>query len=173
MNNVQRTETNLILVFNLDEPRYALYLSAVERVVRAVEITLLPKALDFVLGVINVQGQIIPVVDIRRRLHMPAREMDLDDQFILARTSRRRVALVADSVAGVRKLTDRELVSSEQVLPGAEYIHGLAKLEGDLVLICDLDQFLPFDVEQKLEAALAGDLSKTVRRKRRKTGDTA
>lgn len=155
MNNRQPTDSKQILVFTLDEPRYALNLSAAERVVHAVEITVLPKAPEFVLGVINVQGQVIPVVDIRQRLHLPTRELGLDDQFILARTSRRLVALVADSVEGIHELAERELVTAEQVMPGAEYIHGLAKLKDDLVLICDLDQFLSFDGERVLDAALA------------------
>jgi purine-binding chemotaxis protein CheW len=154
MSNPQLTDSKQILVFALDEPSYALYLSAVERVVRSVEITHLPKAPRYVLGVINVQGQIIPVVDIRQRLHLPARDLAPDDQFILAHTSRRRVALVVDSVAGTRQLADRELVDAEHVLPGAEYIHGVAKLEDGLVLICDLDQFLSFEEERVLDATL-------------------
>ena len=172
MSNLQQTDSNQILVFTLDEPRYALYLSAVERVVRAVEITQLPKAPQFVLGVINVQGQIIPVVDIRQRLHLPARDLNPDNQFIIAHTSRRRVALVVDSVAGTRQLADRELVNAEQVMPGAEYIHGVAKLEDRLVIICDLDQFLSFDEERVLDATLAGDMAKTRRKTRRKTQET-
>ena len=144
------TKHSQIVVFTLDEPRYALNLAAVERVVRAVEVTLLPQVPEIVLGVVNVQGEIAPVVDIRKRLHLPAREMHLDDRLILARTSRRLVALLVDAVVGCRELTDREMVPADQILPGTEYIHGLAMLEDNLVLICDLDQFLAFDVEQIL-----------------------
>lgn len=153
MSDLRRTEQNQILVFTLDEPRYALNLAAVERVVRAVEITPLPKAPEIVLGVINVQGQIVPVVDVRKRLHLPAREMHLDDQFIIARTSRRLVALVVDSVVGIRALADQEMVSAQQALPCAEYIHGVAKLADNLVLICDLDQFLSLLEERMLAEA--------------------
>jgi purine-binding chemotaxis protein CheW len=157
MSDLQSTDQKQIVVFTLDEPRYALFLSAVERVIRAVEITHLPKAPEIVLGVINLQGQVIPVVDIRQCIHLPAREMNIDDRFIIARTSRRLVALVVNAVDGVRGLAEREMATAEQVLPGAEYIHGVAKLEGNLVLICDLDQFLSFDEEQALNTALAGD----------------
>jgi len=93
-----------IVLFSLDEPRYALYLSAVERVVRAVEITPLPKAPNIVLGIINFQGKIIPVIDIRQRFHLRRREINLEDQFIIARTSKRLVVLVVDSVTGVYEL---------------------------------------------------------------------
>jgi len=72
-----------IIIFSLDEPRYALPLSLVERVVRIVEITPLPKAPDIVMGVINMHGQILPVINVRRRFNLPEREIRLEDQLIM------------------------------------------------------------------------------------------
>ena len=147
---------NQIVVFTLDEPRCALYLSEVERVVRAVEITPLPKAPEIVLGVINAQGRIIPVIDVRKRFRLPPHELRLDDQFIITRTPRRSVALAVDSVVGVREVADWEMVEAGQSLPFAEYIQGVAKIEDNIVLIYDLDQFLSLDEERLLDAALSG-----------------
>jgi len=141
----------------MGEPRYALNLSAVERVVQAVEIMPLPKAPPLVLGVINVQGQVIPVVDIRQCFGLPPREITLNDQFILARTHKRRVALLADSVSGIHELKDRELVAVDEVLPGAEFIQGVVKLNDTLILICDLNQILSFEVDETLAANPLGD----------------
>lgn len=56
-----------LVIFALDEQRYALYLSAVDRVIPALEIVRLPQAPDIVVGLINLQGRIIPVVDVRKR----------------------------------------------------------------------------------------------------------
>jgi purine-binding chemotaxis protein CheW len=64
-----------LVVFALDEQRYALRLTAVERIVRAVEVTPLPKAPQIVLGVIDAQGRIIPVVDVRQRFRLTEREV--------------------------------------------------------------------------------------------------
>ena len=156
MSAFEQTVPNHIVLFTLDEPRYALPLSAVERVVRAVEITPLPKAPEIVLGAIDAQGRVIPVVDVRKRFRLPAREMNVDDRFIIARTSRRLVSLAVDSVAGIRTLADGEVVSAEQALPFAEYLHGVAKMEDGIVLIYDLEQFLLLDEERVLDAALSG-----------------
>ena len=65
--------SNHIVVFTLDEQRYALHLLAVERVVRAVEVTALPEAPEIVLGVVNVKGRIVPVINVRRRFRLPER----------------------------------------------------------------------------------------------------
>jgi len=156
MTNLKQTGQNQIVLFTLDEPRYALYLSAVERVVRAVEITPLPEAPGIVLGVINWKGKIIPVMDIRKRFNLPAREMGLDDRLIIARAAERQVALAADSVDGIRELTDQEMVSAGQSIPFTQHLKGVAKVDGDLVLIYDLDRFLSLDEEQNLDAALSG-----------------
>src|ERR671919_2991748 len=87
-----------LVVFTLDEQRYAVPLSAVERIVRLVEITPVPHTPEIVLGVINVQGRILPVVNIRGRLGLPARELHPSDHLLFARTSKRTVALAVDAV---------------------------------------------------------------------------
>ncbi len=143
-----------LVVFALDGQRYALKLAAVERVLRAAEITPLPKLPDIVLGVLNVAGEILPVLDIRRRFHLPSRETDPADHLILARTARRRVALVVDRVSGVVERPEAEVIPAEDVLPGLEYVSGAAKLADGLVLIHDLDTFLSLEEEARLSEAL-------------------
>ncbi len=168
LNLPKKANQQQILIFALDEPRYALYLSAVERVIRAVETTPLPNAPQFVLGVINMQGQVIPVVDIRPCFGMPKRVVTQNDRFILTHTSRRVVALVADSVSEIHELADQDLADADKVIPGAMYIHGLVKVEGDLILLCDIDQFLTFDDEKRIVAAIKEIESKATRKTRRK-----
>ena len=143
-----------LVVFALEDQRYALHLSTVERIVRAVEMTPLPKAPEIVIGVINVQGRIIPVFNIRRRFHLPEREIELSDQLIIANTARRTVALVVDTVDGVIGRLSEEVTPADQVLPRIEYVEGIVKLENGLVLIHDLDKFLSIDEGTKLDEAL-------------------
>ena len=146
-----------LMVFRLDAQGYALYLSVVEKVVRAAEITLLPKAPEIVLGVVNWQGRVIPVVNMRARFGLTAREIDLADRFIFARTRKRVVALIADSVDGVIFHSREDIISPERIVPGTEYIDGVAKLEDGLLLIHDLDKFLSLEEENALDRALKSD----------------
>ncbi len=145
-----------IVLFTLDGSFYALDLSTVERIIRAVEITPLPKAPEIVLGVINMQGRILTVLDIRKRFRLPPHEISVDDRFIIALASKRQVALVVDSVTGIRELTENQIVNAGKTLPFAKYLKGVAKLEDGLVLIHDLGQFLSLGEEKKLNAALSG-----------------
>ncbi len=145
-----------LIVWTLDEQRYALPFSVVERAVRAVEITPLPDAPEVVSGIVNVQGRVIPVVNIRRRFHLPQRDTALTDLLVLAQSARRTVAFFADSVIGLVDYPDSSVVLSDVIAPGMGCVAGVAKLADGMILIQDLDRFLSLDEENALDAALIG-----------------
>jgi purine-binding chemotaxis protein CheW len=147
-------QVHQLVVFTLDEQRYAVPLAAVERIVRLVEITPVPHTPEIVLGVINVQGSILPIVDIRRRFRLPARELHLSDHLLIARTSKRSVALVVDAVSEVVTLSGQETVTREKILAHLEYIAGVVKRPDGLILIHDLERFLSLAEEHALHDAL-------------------
>jgi len=149
MNAVKR-----LVIFSLDEQRYALPLSAVTRVVRAVEITSLPNTPEIIRGIINVQGSLIPVADIRKRFGLPAKELEPADHLIIAKTSRRPLALIADAVEDVCEESRQQPVPMAEIAAGGDYIEGVLKLEGGLVLIHDLDKFLSLEEDEELDTAL-------------------
>ena len=147
-------KNQMLVLFRLDEQHYALHLPAVERVVRTVEITPLPKAPEIVLGVINAHGQVIPVVNVRKRFRLPEREVDLDDHIMIARTSKRLLALPVDSVEGVIEYPEEQVVVSEKIVPGMEYVEGVLKLPDGLILIHNLEKFLSLKEEKALDGAM-------------------
>ena len=146
--------TEQLVVFTLDAMRCALRLSCVERIVRVVEITALPHAPEIVLGIINMHGEIIPVIDLRKRFSLPERELDLGSRLMIARTSRRRLALAADAVLGVVQCTTENTTAGDSILPGLEYVQGVVRLEDGLALIHNLETFLSLEEEQILEQAM-------------------
>ena len=148
------SNSNQLVMFTLDDQRYALRLSSVEQIVRMVEITPLPKAPEIVLGVVNIRGRVVPVFHIRKRFRLPERDIELSDHLIVARTKRRTVALVADAVIGVDARAEEELAAVEPIYPGLEYVEGVVKLDDGLVFIHDLDTFLSLDEEKTMERAL-------------------
>lgn len=143
-----------LVAFDLDDQHYALPLSTVARIVRVIEITPLPKAPEVVLGVFRLQGRIVPVFDVRRRFRLPRRDIRLSDHLIVGHTRNRAVALVADSVGGVLERSEKEVTAAQAILPGLEYIEGIAKLEGGLILIHDLNKFLSLEEESALGETL-------------------
>jgi purine-binding chemotaxis protein CheW len=148
------SELAQLVVFRLDERRYALPLAVVERVVRAVAVTPLPKASPIVLGAINVHGRVLPVLNVRKRFLMPEREIGPADWFLLAHTARHTVVLVVDESEGVVERTQAEVVLSTQIVPGLDHFPGVLRLDDGLVLIHDLEKFLSLDEARALDEAM-------------------
>ena len=140
-----------LLEFMIVDQQYALFLDSVDKVVRAVEVTPLPDAPESVLGVVDVQGQVLPVLNIRKRFGIPDKEIDLTDQLIIARAKRRMVVLLVDRVNGVIEHSEREIFDAKKIIPRMKYIEGIVKLEDGMILIHDLDKFLSLDEEKTLE----------------------
>jgi purine-binding chemotaxis protein CheW len=148
------SELAQLVVFRLDERRYALPLAVVERVVRAVDVTPLPKASPIVLGAINVHGRVLPVLNVRKRFLMPEREIGPADWFLLAHTARHTVVLVVDESEGVVERTQAEVVLSTQIVPDLDHFPGVLRLDDGLVLIHDLEKFLSLDEARALDEAM-------------------
>jgi purine-binding chemotaxis protein CheW len=144
-----------LVTFLLDDQHYALRLDAVERVIPAVALTPLPGAPEIVLGLIDVGGDIIPVVDIRGRFLLPRREMGVNDCIIIARTTRQTLGILVDAPDEVIERAETGVDRGDGILMGSEYIEGVLRLEGGLVLIHDLERFLSVEEEKSLDGALA------------------
>ena len=156
-----RADTGL-LVFRVDAGRYALPLDSVERIVRAAAVTPLPLAPHVISGVIDIGGKILPVFDLRDRFRLPPRALMLDDQFIIARTSRRTVVLVVDAALGVIERADAP-VPAREVAPDLAHLRGILSLPDGLVLIQDLERFLSPGESNALESAMRAEEARRAR----------
>jgi purine-binding chemotaxis protein CheW len=149
-------ENARLVVFTLAGRDYALHLEKVEQVLAAVEVTPLPGAPEIVAGIINLRGRIIPVLNIRRRFRLPEKEPELSDHLLVARTTRRTVALQVDHARGVTVHPAGAVVAGRDIVPRTEFVEGVVKLADGLILIHDLETFLSLEEEQSLEKALGG-----------------
>ena len=147
----QETE---LLIFEAGGMRCGLPLDNVIRVELAAAVTPLPDAPDVVAGILNVHGQLLPVMDVRRRLGLPFRAMDLDDHLILARTARRELVLWVEQVSGVELCSRAPQSDALTVLEKLPYLNGVTALAGNLVLIYDLEKFLSGCEELSLAKAM-------------------
>lgn len=141
-------ETRRLVAFTLHGRSLALPLEAVERVVHAVEATPLAGAPFPVLGIVDVAGRVMPLLSLRRILGLTERDIRPEDQFLIARTSRRSVALMMDEARGLLDLPESMIVPPDRIYPGLERIQGVAQLEDGLILIHDLERFLSLEEEQ-------------------------
>lgn len=138
--------------FALEGQRYALPLHSVSRIVHAAEVTPLPLAPEVVAGALDVGGRILPVYHLRRRLRLPDRPVGIDDQFVIANTARRQVALMVDRALGL--IDAQPVEDAAELSPKLRHLRGVISLPDGLVLIQDLENFLSPEEDQALDSAL-------------------
>ena len=151
-----RSPERELLIFEIGASRFGLPSADVREVLRAVTIVPLPGAPPVVEGLINVRGRIVPVMDIRRRFHLAPKGLEVSDRLIVASAGPRVVAIRADRSGDLARVDARDLADVRAVVPGTEYVAGVAKLSDGLVLIHDLRTFLSESEGAQLDQALRG-----------------
>jgi len=147
-------ESKHCVVFSLDDRYFALPLSIVERIARAVAVTPLPKASDIIMGVINLQGRVIPVVNIRKRFSLANREISTEQHFIIGKTGDKDVAILVDNVHDIIEIPEKGFVSQNEIASNVPYISGIIKQEEEMILVHDLESLLSLDELSEVEALL-------------------
>ncbi len=147
-------KTSHYLVFTLAGKQFALPLEPVRRVVHAAAITMIPKAPEIVCGLVNYKGQILPVINISCRFHLPGHEIEPSQHFIIVNSKTRYFGLLADTVTGVIEEPVENVVEPQDIIVGIEFLAGAMKLEDSIILILDLDKLLTHEEEIALKAAV-------------------
>lgn len=142
-----------ILTFEVAGRRFALEISDVREILRAVAVTPLPGAPVVVEGVIDLRGVLVPVLDLRRRLGLPRKPVVPSDHFIVTTAGARPAVLWVDRVLTLLEPPSGALDTAPD-LTRAEFVAGIVKLQDGLVLIQDLLRFLSPAEEAALDESL-------------------
>ena len=143
-----------VVVFELAGQLFGLPAADVRELVRAVAVVPLPRTPAVVKGVINIRGRIVPVLDVRGRFRLAAKEVEPTDHFLVAQTGERLVALHVDRATDLIRLPADALEPVAGLVSNAECVTWVAKAPNDLVLIHDLATFLSRAEAQALDEAL-------------------
>ncbi|OPY89602.1 MAG: Chemotaxis protein CheW [Syntrophus sp. PtaU1.Bin208] len=131
-----------LLVFAVENQNYALDISFVQRVVPIVEITPLPGLPSIVAGVVNIEGEVVPVIPLRRCCGIPERGVRLSDRLIILTLERRRIALCVDEVLEVRDCDKAQWIPAEEVLSRLKSVEGVFKDEEELLILQNPEGYL-------------------------------
>ncbi len=131
-----------LFVFSLDGQRYALPLSQVESVTQAAAVTRVGQLPRSLLGLLNVHGALLPVLDSRHLIDQPSRPITVDDLFLLLRLHDEGWVLPVDAVHQVLDLAPEALCPGSPRLGQRGCWLGWFERDGDVVLILDLPQML-------------------------------
>jgi len=147
-------ETVQVVSFHLGSEEYGVDISQVQEIIRMVEITHVPRAPRFMEGVINLRGQLIPIIDLRTRFGMQRGEQTKSTRIVVTEIGSKRVGIVVDSVSEVINIPLEQVENAPDMIAGVgtEYIQGVGKVNERLIILLDLTMVITGEEKQQLES---------------------
>ena len=133
-----------LVSFNIGDEEFAVDILNIQGINRMVEITKVPNTPDYIKGIINLRGIIIPLIELRSRLGMPPKEHDKDTRFIVVEIAQKVIGFIVDSVSEVLRISRSICEPPPATVKGvnSEYITAVGKLEDRLLIMLDLEKIL-------------------------------
>jgi purine-binding chemotaxis protein CheW len=145
--NLSRRESDRIrelVAFRIGSEDYAVDIQRVQEINRFTELVSLPQAPEFIEGLLNLRGRVIPVVSLRKRFGLPDKPRDSDTRILVTEISGRTVGFMVDSVSEVLRLPVESISPAPQLVTNerAEYLSGVGKSGDRLWVLLDLERLL-------------------------------
>jgi len=152
-------QTMQVVSFALAKEEYGVDISQVQEINRMVAITHVPRAPHFMEGVINLRGQLIPIIDLRTRFGMPRAENTKNTRIVVTEIGTKRVGMVVDSVSEVLRIPIEQIEDAPDMIAGVdtEYIRGVGKLGDRLIIMLDLARVISGNEKSALETLDTSD----------------
>ncbi len=133
-----------LVTFRLQDESYGINVMQVQEVLRVSEIAPVPGAPVYVLGIINLRGNVVTVIDTRTRFGLPTTEIDDSSRIVIIESDKQVVGILVDSVAEVVELRSSEIDSAPNVgnEESSRYIQGVATRDENLLIVVDLNKLL-------------------------------
>ncbi|MDE3169403.1 MAG: purine-binding chemotaxis protein CheW [Acidobacteriota bacterium] len=133
-----------VVGFRIGRETFGLPISIVREIVRVPEITAVPNAPDYIEGVINLRGRIIPIVDLRKRFGQKSVESSTKNRIIVVELGPRGFGLIVNSASEVLRIPPSEIEAPGNVFQEGEldFVTGVGKLKGRLVILLDVSKML-------------------------------
>lgn len=156
MNNLAqvKNETDRWVTFKLDNETYGINVMQVQEVLRVSEIASVPGAPDFVMGIINLRGNVVTVIDTRKRFGLQPKDFDDFTRIVIIETETQVVGILVDSVAEVTEIDAAQIETAPNVgtEESSRYILGVTSRDSELLILVDLNKFLSEDQWQEVTA---------------------
>lgn len=134
-----------VIVFSLGDEEYGVEVDQVQTIERMVPLTRVPKTPPFIKGVMNLRGNVVPVIDMRERFSLPEAEYTENTRIIIVSVKDMQVGLTVDSASDVIDVNENEIEDPPEVVGGikAKYLRGVAKIEDNrLLVLLNLEEVL-------------------------------
>ena len=156
MSQFEEKQNNPVMqwvTFRLGDEKYGINVMQVQEVLRVAEIAPVPGAPSYVLGIINLRGNVVTVIDTRNRFGLMSREADDSSRIVIIETASHIIGILVDSVAEVVELRSSDIETAPNVgnEETSKYIQGVTSRDNELLILVDLNRFLSEEEKAELD----------------------
>lgn len=148
-NTTENSEVIQLVGFKLGEEDFAVDISRVQEINRMLKITKVPNSQEFVEGVVNLRGKIVPVVNLRERLGFPKKEEDAKTKIIVTEINNSLIGFIVDEVREVIRISKDIIEQTPTIASSIEkdLINGVAKLEDRILILLNIENLFQLQEE--------------------------
>lgn len=156
MSQFDKEQNNPVMqwvTFRLGDEKYGINVMQVQEVLRVAEIAPVPGAPSYVLGIINLRGNVVTVIDTRNRFGLMSKDPDDNSRIVIIETESHIIGILVDSVAEVVELRASDIETAPNVgnEDTSRYIQGVTSRDNELLILVDLNKFLSDDEKAELD----------------------
>jgi len=142
------------VVFRLGKEEYGVNIMQVKEIVTYKEPTKVPNTPDFIEGIINLRGQIIPIVSLKKRFNISGELINDETRIIVMNLDSKQVGFIVDAASEVRTISEEDIENAPDIVAGIErkYITGIGKIGEKILILLDLDKLFSKEEKESLEA---------------------
>ncbi|GMQ63131.1 chemotaxis protein CheW [Vallitalea maricola] len=139
------------VIFKLDKEEYGLDIMKVITIEKYQEVVKTPNTPEYITGIINLRGSVLPVYSLRKKFHLKEKESDENTKIIVTVTNGMKIGFIVDSVQEILNIEDKNIEEAPKIVTGInrKYIKSIAKMEQRMVILIDID--LIISEEEQLE----------------------
>ncbi len=139
------------VIFNLEQENYGLDIMKVITIEKYQEVVKVPNTPEYITGIINLRDSVLPIYSLRKKFHLPEKELDDDTKIIVTVTNGMNIGFIVDGVQEIINIEDRVIEDAPKIVTGVhhKYIKSIAKLDERMVILIDID--LIISEEEQLE----------------------
>ncbi len=141
-----------LVSFKVSDEEFGIDILQVQEIIRMLPIAIVPSAPNFVKGVIDLRGEVIPIIDMRKRFKLPSIPYNSETRIIVVHTHDFTVGFIVDAVCEVIRIHESAIEPAPPVVngEGSNYIRGVSKLEKGLLILLDLNNLISLEILEEL-----------------------
>ncbi|MBA4383523.1 MAG: chemotaxis protein CheW [Anaerolinea sp.] len=141
-----------LVIFELGAENFGIDIASVEGINKMLDITKIPQAPSFLLGITNLRGSVLPVIDLQMRFGMKSQEQTSETRIVVANLDGIKIGMVVSAVSEVLTIDDKVIEPPPPMVSNinSEYITGVAKIDKRLVILLDLSKVLTLDEKNQV-----------------------